>query len=164
MIHIGTIVRHHGIRGEFKVYPHTEDPEKFLGFSRLYADAQGKKPLEIEAARLHGKMVLIQFRGYPTIESGLALIGSPLYIERERVDDGQGGHFVVDLIGCEVFDRGESIGVLRDVLQHTAQDVYEIERPNGKLCYIPVVDEFVISIDVERKRIDVQTIPGLLDD
>jgi 16S rRNA processing protein RimM len=80
----------------------------------------------------------------------------------EAIDD-EAGHYIVDLIGCAIVnEEGQALGVVNDVLQHTAQDLYEVKGLDGKLFYIPVVDAFVKEIDIAAKRITVQMIEGLM--
>lgn len=191
LIQIGKIIGHHGIRGELKVYPYSDNPEKFLDFSHLHVyDSQNgvRNPrvsaktetsgedcasgankstrLEIVSARLHKNLVLIRFELAPTIEKGQWLLDQLVYIEKEIVDDGE-GHFIVDLIGLDIVSRqGEKLGVLRDVITNTAQHIYEVERHQAsegkKFFYIPVVDEFVKKIDLENGKIIVELIEGLI--
>lgn len=156
---IGKIVGHHGVRGELKIYPYSDDVEKFLDFDHLYA---GGKQLEIDSVRIHKGMALVLFEGHETIEKGLYLVGKEVDVEREYVDDGEGGHFIVDLIGLDIVDEdGEKLGVLRHVLTHTAQDVYEVEDVRGGTFLVPVVDAFVKDVSPEKGRIVVSLIDGL---
>ena len=78
----------------------------------------------------------------------------------------EGEHYVRDLIGCKVVDLaqgGAEIGVLRDVIQNTAQSVLDVSTPDGKQVLIPAVDVFLRSIDEEAGVIEVELIPGFLD-
>lgn len=206
---IGKMVSHHGVRGEIKIYPYTDDVTKFLDFDSLYivkaedftkkdstnaekdfpnradfaknADFSKKKrdsegaadsggfsasyrSMEIEHCRIHKNMVLVKWRGIETIEAGLHLIGSEVAADRALLDDGEGGHFIVDLIGLRVTDEyGADLGRVTDVIQNTAQDLYEIRHPSGKLYLVPVVDEFVREINVEEGYIKLSLIEGLLE-
>lgn len=163
---IGKIVSHHGIRGELKIYPYTDDVTKFLRFEHLFI---GGKKHNIDSCRIHKNMALVLFEGMDTIEKGLHLIEKEVAVERALVDDGV-GHFVVDLIGLKVFDtEGALLGRITDVIQNTAQDLYEVAasehlaRGKKKSFLIPVVDEFVREINVDEGYVTISPIEGLLD-
>lgn len=170
---IGKMVSHHGIRGEIKIYPFTDDVTKFLRLEHLFvspesSDLKGRaktyKKLAVEDCRIHKNMPLVKFSGIDTIEQGLHLIGMEVAAEREVLDDGEGGHFIVDLIGLKAFgEDGEDYGVILDVIQNTAQDLYEIRHPSGKIFLVPVVDEFVKEIDVDGGYVRLSLIEGLLE-
>ncbi len=163
---IGKIVSHHGIRGELKIYPFTDDVTKFLRFEHLFI---GSKKYIIDSCRIHKNMALVLFKGIDTIEKGLYLIGREVAVERAAVDDGE-GHFVVDLIGLSVIDMdGNLLGKISDVIQNTSQDLYEVTRggeiqSRGKKTFlIPVVDEFVKEINIDGGVVVVSLVEGLLD-
>lgn len=166
-IKIGKIVSLHGIRGEVKIYPYTDDPHKFKTFENLFYENRdgGLEGLKILGARIHKNMPLILFEGHDRIEKGEYLIDKFVFVPREYVDDGD-GHFIVDLLGSRIEDEdGFLIGTLKDVLPRSHHDLYEIEHAvTGKLCYIPVAGEFVVSVDAAEKLIVIRPIPGLLDD
>lgn len=162
---IGKMVSHHGIRGEIKIYPFTDDVTKFLHFRHLFVSVgSNEKKLEIENCRIHKNMPLIKFSGVDTIEQGLYLIGLEVAAEREVLDDGEGGHFIVDLVGLKAIgEDGEDYGVILDVIQNTAQDLYEIKHPGGKKFFVPVVDEFVKEINIDEGYVRLSLIEGLLE-
>ncbi|MDO4754649.1 MAG: ribosome maturation factor RimM [Bacillota bacterium] len=161
---IGKMVSHHGIRGEIKIYPFTDDVTKFLSFRHLYiSEKSGYRKLEIAQCRIHKNMPLVKFHGIDTIEQGLHLIGCEVAAERDVLDDGEGGHFIVDLIGLRAVGMaGEEYGVILDVIQNSAQDLYEIKHPSGKKFLVPVVDEFVKEINVDEGYVKLSLIEGLL--
>ena len=162
---MGKIVNTHGVRGEVKVYPYSDDLEKFEDFEYFYIEGEGKKKYEIESTRVHKNMVLVKFKGYEDINKVLNLLNKNVYMERKDVDDGGEGHYIVDLIGCEIYDdQGDFIGHLKDVLQTSAQDLYEIKKKSdGKMFYLPVVDEFVKNIDIKNRKITVHLIEGIME-
>lgn len=159
---IGKIVNTHGVKGEVKVYPYTDDVKKFVDFDHLFVEDQ---KIQIETVRIHKNMALVKFKGYDNMDQVLPLMNKNVFIDRDLVDDGGDGHYIVDLIGCEIFDEsGIMIGVLVDVLQNTSQDLYQIRRSdNGEDFYLPVVDEFVKNIDLNTRRIIVHLIEGLME-
>jgi len=161
---MGKIVNTHGVRGEVKVYPYSDDLDKFEDFEYFYIEGEGKTKYLIESTRVHKNMVLVKFKGYEDINKVLNMMNKDVYIERKDVKDDGEGHYVVDLIGCEIFDdQGEFIGHLKDVLQTSAQDLYEIKKASdGKVFLLPVVDEFVKNIDIKSKKIVVHLIDGIM--
>ncbi len=162
---MGKIVNTHGVRGEVKVYPYSDDLEKFEDFEYFYIEGEGKKKYEIESTRVHKNMVLVKFKGYEDINKVLNFLNKNVYMERKDVEDDSEGHYIVDLIGCEIFDdQGVFVGHLKDVLQTSAQDLYEIKKKSdGKMFYLPVVDEFVKNIDIKNRKITVHLIEGIME-
>ncbi len=162
---MGKIVNTHGVRGEVKVYPYSDDLEKFEDFEYFYIEGEGKKKYEIESTRVHKNMVLVKFKGYEDINKVLNFLNKNVYMERKDVEDDSEGHYIVDLIGCEIFDdQGVFVGHLKDVLQTSAQDLYEIKKASdGKMFYLPVVDAFVKNIDIKNKKITVHLIEGIME-
>lgn len=163
---MGKIVNSHGVKGEVRIYPFTDDLDKFEDFDYLLIEGEGDKKFEIESSRPHKNMVLLKFKEFNDINQILKFKDKNVYIYREDANDDGEGHYIVDLLGLEIYDdQGRFIGVLEDVLQNTAQDLYSIKRAdNKKTFYLPVVDEFVKSIDMENKRIIVHLIEGMLDE
>lgn len=161
---MGKIVNSHGIKGEVKIYPYTDDLYKFEEFEYLLIEGEGEKKFEVESSRVHKNMVLLKFKAFNDINEITRFKEKNIYIYRDDADDDGEGHYVVDLIGCTIFDEHHiEIGILEDVLQNTAQDLYMIKQPNGKVFYLPVVDEFVKQIDIDKREIVVHIIEGLME-
>ena len=110
-------------------------------------------------------MVIIKFVGISDRNAAEALKGKYLYIDREnarKLDEDE--YFVADLIGMKVQDgAGNPVGMLSDVIQNTAQDVYEIELPDGKKFMIPAVGEFILDVDMDSRIMVVKLIEGMID-
>jgi len=164
MLRVGVISSTHGIRGEVKVYPTTDYPEQFEDLEILYLDT-GEELLEMkpEKVRYFKNMVILKFRGINNINDIEIYKGKDLLITREQAVPLQDGEFFIsDLIGCCVItDKGEQIGVLDDVLQTGANDVFVVKRSEGKELLLPYIDECVLKIDIEEKRITVHIMEGL---
>jgi 16S rRNA processing protein RimM len=163
LFNIGKIVNTHGIRGEVKIYPYSDELENFKRFKHLIVLGS---PIEIETARVHKGMVLVKFKGYEDANQVTALMNQLVFIERDIVGEPEEGHFIVDLIGSSIIDQNDVlVGHLVDVLQNTTQDLYEIKRVDGKGVFLlPVVDAFVKSIDISKKVIHVFLIEGIMDE
>lgn len=164
-LNIGKIVNTHGLKGEVKVYPYTNELERFEDLDHVYFDAEFKVKKNIESVRYFKNMIILKLEGFDRIEQVEKLMETPLYIDRETqgVDLEDEEYYVVDLIGLNVIDdKYGEIGVLVDVLQNTAQDLYQVKTRKGELVLIPAVKAFIGDIDFEKRIIHTHLIEGLL--
>lgn len=160
----GKIVSIHGLKGEVKIQPWCDSPEYLCTFKRLYSKS-GDRVYEIERIRPQGNMVIAKLKGIDTPEQAQALRGRILYIDRDDADLPEGSYFVADLIGLEVRDEsGRSYGVISDVLQTGANDVYEIKSNDGKLYYIPAIPSVILSTDIQDGIMVIYPMEGLFDE
>jgi len=159
---LGQIVNAVGLKGESKVYPYTDYKERFEELDSLYIENTVYK---IEKVRYMGEMAIIKFAGVSDRNAAEALKGKYLYIDRENARKlGEDEYFVPDLIGLQVKDEaGENIGELCDVIQNSAQDVYEIKMPDGKTFMIPAVGEFILKVDMDNREMVVRLIEGMIE-
>ena len=134
MLRVGVISSTHGVRGEVKVFPTTNDPARFEELETVLLDT-GKEKLELEIAgvKFFKNMVILKFKGYDSINDVERYRGRDLWITREQaVPLGEDENFVADLIGLAVVtDGGETLGTMKDVMFTGANDVYVVERENG---------------------------------
>ena len=161
-IKIGKIVNVVGLKGEFKVYHYTDYKERFEELSNIYME---DTLYNIIGARYMKEMVILKLQGINDRSEAEKHRGEDLYINKEdaRVLP-EDTYYINDLIGLKVIDEnGISLGILSDVIQNKAQDLYEIERDNKSKFFIPAVEEFIIEIDLTKKIIKVKLIEGLLD-
>ena len=151
---IGLILKPQGIRGEIKVLPLTDDPSRFIGLKQAFLSEE-KTPVRIMGARIGRDAVYLFLERIYDRTAAEGLRGQYLYIDREHaVKLPEGRYFIADLIGCEAVGLdGTSLGTLKEVLQPGANDVYVIQRPDGTELLVPVVDAFVKDIDIQAKRI-----------
>ncbi len=160
----GKIVSIHALKGEVKIQPWCDSPEYLCTFKRLYSKS-GDRVYEIERIRPQGNMVIAKLKGIDTPEQAQALRGRILYIDRDDADLPEGSYFVADLIGLEVRDEsGRSYGVISDVLQTGANDVYEIKSSDGKLYYIPAIPSVILSTDIQGGIMVIYPMEGLFDE
>lgn len=161
---IGKITSTHGVRGDLKVYPLTDDPERFFALNKVFV-GDTKELLIPVGAKLHKGMVLIRFKGMDDINMVLRFKDQYLYVlDEDRIKLPEGRYFLSDLIGCQVLDlSGKMIGNLSDVLQGAANDVYVIDGGDGKEYLIPAVERFIISVDIVNKRVIVDPIEGMIE-
>ena len=165
-LRVGVITSTHGVRGEVKVFPTTDDPGRFNKLKEVLLDT-GKelKPMEITQVKFFKNMVILKFKGFDNINDIEIYKGKDLLVTRENaVELGPDENFIVDLIGLSVeTDEGELLGELTDVLITGANDVYEVTRTDGKKVLLPAIKDCVLDVDLEAGRVLVHVLEGLLD-
>ena len=161
----GKIVSTHGVRGEVKVQPWCDSPEYLCEFKRLYLDATGQKMLQILRARPAKSMVILQLEGYADIDAAAALRGKILYLDRNDDPDAD-AVFLQDMLGMRALDvdTAESYGILTDVLETGANDVYELTDEKGRKRLVPAIPQVVVEADIEQGILRIRPLKGLFDD
>ncbi len=161
-IKIGKIVNTVGLKGEVKVYNYSDSIEIYETIESIYVE---DRPTVIENVRAQKNMVILKLEGADDRNAAEALRGRELYITEDDLPElPEGQYYVRDLIGMSVIEKDEKLlGHVTDVLQNTAQDIFEVERENGNKLLIPKVDQFVLDIDTEKREITVKLIEGMLD-
>jgi len=162
---VGKIINTHGIKGEVKVYPLTDDIERFSDLEKVYI-GDSKKKFHINRVRYHKGFPIIGFREIQDINEVLPYRDEYIYVDQEdRIVLPEDHYFIHDLIDCSVYDMDNNlIGILKDVIQYTANDVYVVkDEANRKEYLIPAVKEFVKEVDIENKRIYIDPIEGMIE-
>ncbi|QAT43158.1 ribosome maturation factor RimM [Aminipila luticellarii] len=161
-IKIGQIVNVVALKGEVKLYHYSDYKERFEELQYIYVEDQKVK---IEKVRYMKEMVILKLEGVNDRDAAEALKGKEVYIGENQLRElPEGTYYIRDLIGLEVRDQeNHKIGTLKNVIQNSAQDLYEIELENKKTTLIPAVEEFLLDINVEEKYIKVKLIEGILD-
>lgn len=165
-LRVGVITSTHGVRGEVKVYPTTDDAKRFRKLKHVILDAGKEQPvLEIESVKFFKNMVILKFKGFDTIESIQPYKNRDLLITRDQaVKLAPNENFIVDLIGLKaVTDEGEEFGTLTDVLQTGANDVYVITDRQGREVLFPAIPSCILNVDLEAGTVLVHILDGLLD-
>lgn len=165
-LRVGVISSTHGIRGEVKVYPTTDDPERFLDLDEVILDTgREHKILEIEGVKFFKNQVILKFKGYDNINDIEKYLKKDLLVDREHaVELGENENFIADLIDMEVVtDEGEVLGTLTDVIETGANDVYAVKTPEGKEILLPAIRDCILDVNVDEKRMTVHVMEGLLD-
>ncbi len=164
-LRVGVISSTHGIRGEVKVYPTTDDLERFRSLKQVYLDT-GKEyiELEIEGVKFFKQQAILKFKGFDNINDIEKYKGKDLLVTRENaVKLKEGEYFIFDLIGSKVItEEGDSLGELTEVMTTGANDVYIVKTPQGKEILLPYIKECILDIDATNKVIKVHIMPGLL--
>ena len=161
-IKIGKIVNAVGLKGEVKVYNYSDSEEVYERTPEIYA---GDRLLSVHNVRMQKNTVILKLSGIDDRNAAEAAKGTELFItEADLPELPEGQFYIRDLIGMEVEEQGGSFhGVVTDVLQNTAQDIFEVKRDDGKTVLIPKVDAFVQKIDGKERLITVTLIEGLTD-
>lgn len=166
-IKIGTIVNAVALRGEVKVYHYSDYKERFEELEKiLVKKKKNVKQYEIEKVRYQKDMVILKLKGVDDRNAAEELKDSEIYITEEDLRElPEDTFYIRDLIGCKVFnaETEELIGEITDVLQNTAQDVYQVKTEGGKEVFIPAVGDFVKEVSIEEKTVKINVIPGLID-
>lgn len=165
-LRVGVITSTHGVHGEVKVFPTTDDPKRFKKLKEVLLDTgKGQFPLEIVQIKFFKNMVILKFKGHDRIEDVEMYRGRDLLVTRDHaVELGPDENFIVDLIGLSVVtDEGESLGTLTDVLLTGANDVYEVTMEDGKKVLLPAIKQCILNVDLEAGKVLVHVLDGLLD-
>ena len=162
---IGQIVNTQGLKGEVRVYPYVDDINRFDDLESFYLNKNFNEEFEVERVRYKGNMVIMKIKGIDSVELAEKLKTKNLYISRENsVDLDEDEFFIADLIGLEVFTvAGDKVGVLKDVLQYSANDVYVVKGDNDKEYLIPWTMKFVRETNSEDRKMIRDPIKGMLD-
>ncbi len=164
-IETGKIVAPFGIRGEVKIYPWSDSPEKLAELKRLYIKG-GSVELSV-SSRVHGgNMVVSKIDGVNTVEDAEKLRNFVVYLNREDFPLPKGVYFHKDLIGIKVIDadNGKVYGVLCEIFSNGAGEVYTIKAENGKEYMIPVIPEVIVSTDIDNEIMKIHPLKGIFDD
>lgn len=163
LLEIGQIVNSYGIKGFLKVVPLVDNNNQFKEFKTIYIQENKKsKELKVEEIKFSKNLVLVKVEGIDTIDEALKLKNLYLYAKREDIKLEEGAHFIVDLIGLEVYtDEGKLLGKLKEVLQPGANDVYVVENEEKKQILIPVIPDVIKKIDLQEKKVIVKLLNGL---
>lgn len=162
-LEIGKIVSVFGIKGEVKVQPWCDSPEFLCEFDTLYY--KSGTPVNVVRSRVQKNIVVMKIEGVDTVEEAQKLRNRVLYMDREDVELEEGAYFVQDLISMKVVDAdsGEEYGVITDVTETGANDVYHVRSSEGKMYYIPAIPDVVKETDIENGVMKIKPLEGLLD-
>lgn len=177
-LQVGVIANTHGVRGEVKVYPTTDDPARFKKLKTVILDT-GKEQLglQITQVKFFKNMVILKFRDFDNINDIEPFKGKGLFVTREQaVACEEDEYFIADLIGVEVkAEDGQPLGELIDVIQTGANDVYVVQvredspyaprvAGKNKELLIPAIKDCILAVDMEQKEMQVHIMPGLLEE
>ena len=165
ILQVGAVTSTHGLAGEVKVFPTTDDVKRFKKLKHVLLDT-GKEllPLEIIQVKFFKQMVILKFKGYDKIEDVMGFKGKNLFVTRENaVKLKKNEYFIADLIGMKVvLEDGSSFGTLTDVMETGANDVYVVENGEGEEILLPAIRECILDVDVEKNVMTIHLMKGLI--
>ena len=165
LLQVGVISSTHGVRGEVKVFPTTDDVKRFKKLKKVILDTGIEQlPLEIEGVKFFKQFVILKFRGIDNINDIEKYKGKSLLVDREHaVKLKKDEYFIADMIGMDVFtEEGELFGALKDVMETGANDVYIIEMTDGKEVLVPAIKQCILHVDIENRKMVIHLLEGLV--
>ncbi len=166
ILQIGVITKPHGVHGEVKVFPMTDDVKRFKKLKKTLLDTgKGYIELECEGVKFFKQFVILKFRDHDSVESIAKYCQKGIFVTRQdAVKPGKDEYFIADLIGMRAQDEEQGIsGTLKNVIETGANDVYEIELDDGRMLLLPAIKECVKEVDVAEGFMNIHVLPGLLD-
>lgn len=162
---VGKITNTHGVKGELKIFPLTDDIKRFDYLKRAYI-GENKIQVNLEKVRYHKNLAVIKFKEYDDINEVLKFKSDYIYVDdEEKVILPENHFFIYDLIDSQVFDmEANLIGTLIDVLQGPSNDVYVVKNMDKNKEYlIPAVKEFIKEVNIPNKKIVINPIEGMIE-
>ena len=165
LLKVGVITTTHGVRGEVKVFPTTDDAERFLELEYVLLDTGRElRRLDIKNVRFFKNLVILKFDGIDNINDIEKYKGKDLWIPREEAQElGEDEYYIADLQGLNVvLEDGTEFGTLRDVMETGANDVYIIDSNEHGEVLLPAIKECILDVDFEKNTMTVHLMKGLL--
>ncbi|WP_334136886.1 ribosome maturation factor RimM [Muricomes intestini] len=163
-LQVGIISSTHGIRGEVKVFPTTDDAVRFKKLKKVILNA-GKEqiPLEIENVKFFKQFVILKFKGIDNINDIEKYKGKSLFVDRENaVKLEKDEYYIADLIGMQVFTEEGRLGVLKDVLETGVNEVYVVDSDKYGEVLIPAIQQCILDVNVQEQTMKVYLLEGLI--
>lgn len=158
--YVGDLVGTHGIKGEVRIISDNKFKEEIFQPGRLLYIGKQKEALEIKTYRVHKIYDMVTFQGINDINDVLCYKGDSVYINKEDVIVN--GYFDEDVIHADVYCEDKLLGQIDCILKSKAHDIFSVVGPHK--CFIPVVDEYIVAIDLEQHKVMVKNVEGLLDE
>lgn len=165
LLKVGVITTTHGVRGEVKVFPTTDEAERFLELDYVLLDTGRElRRLEIQNVKFFKNLAILKFKGIDNINDIEMYKGRDLWIPREEGQElAEGEYYVADLIGMQVvLEDGTVFGTLKDVMETGANDVYVINTKDKGEVLLPAIRECILDVNVEENTMTVHLMKGLL--
>lgn len=165
LLQVGVITQPHGVRGEVKIFPTTDDPVRFKKLKKVILDTGKEKlDLEVEHVKFFKQFVIVKFKEFDNINDIERYKRCPLLVTRENaVPLEEDEYFVADMIGMKVItEDGTEFGTLSDVMETGANDVYVIDSKEHGEVLMPAIKECVLNVDMESGIITVHLMNGLI--
>ena len=165
LLKVGVITTTHGARGEAKVYPTTDEPERFLELDYVLLDTGRElRKLEIKNVKFFKNLVILKFKGVDNINDIEKYKGRDLWIPREEGQElEEDEYYIADLLGMSVvLEDGQEFGTLKDVMETGANDVYIIDSAEHGEVLLPAIKECILDVDLEKNVMTIHLMKGLI--
>lgn len=160
---LGQITSPVGIKGEMRVYPYTDDTTRFSAVKTILVEGE-KEPRKLEKSRPDKNLVVIKLSGIDDRNASELYRGKNLLVNKEDFPLDEDVFFADDIVGIEVYtEDGQRVGKVSNILNKPNQDIYEIEKEDGKSFMLPAVKEFVLDVNVSEGKMTVHLIDGIMD-
>lgn len=161
---VGKIINTHGLKGDVKVYPYTDDISRFEDIKYVYFNNDEEK-IDILNVKYNKNTLILKLKGIDSIELAEKILDTILYIDSDNLRELEEDEYMIsDLVGLEVYSSdNDYIGVISNVLQYTANDIYVVNTKDNKEILIPCVKEFISKISLSDKKVVINVIEGLID-
>lgn len=166
-LNVGSVTSAHGVKGEVKVFPLTDDVNRFKKLKEVYLENKtGRKTVHIESVKFFKQFVILKFEEYNSMNEAELLKGSYLSVERKNaVRLSKDEYFIADLIGLKVIGDDDSFtGTLTDVMQTGANDVYVVESEEFGEVLLPAIKDCILDVNPGEGFVKVHLLPGLIDE
>lgn len=161
---IGRVIKPHGVRGEIRVEPHTELPERFNWLESVFVGLDHPEQVAVESVRFHKNWILLKLAGFDNREEAQALRSQWLQIPEEKaLPLAEGQYYLYQVIGLDVFtDKDEHLGQVAEVMETGANNVFVVKGDKGEVL-IPDIEDVILNIDFDKQRMTIHLLPGLVD-
>lgn|SRR5574344_270593 len=160
-LYLGEIVNTHGIKGEIRIISDFKYKEQVFKKGNFIYIGKEKTKEELNSYRVHKNYDMVTLTGYNDINEVLKYKGKKVYINRNEYKFD--GIIYEDVINMEVYEDNKLIGIVKNIMRSSAHPILVVEN-DGKENLIPFIDEFVLNVDLETKRIDVKLIEGMINE
>ena len=163
---IATVTSVSGKKGSVKIISYSDYPERFLNLSKVYIDFFGEKKLFfVERVKRHKDTFILKFKNFDSEKDSEILVGKEIFVDKENLIVLPENHyFIHDLIGSKVIKEDKELGIIKDVLQYPANDVYVIEDSAGNEILIPAIRRIIESFDNVKKILKLKAGEDLFED
>jgi 16S rRNA processing protein RimM len=166
-LQVGVITTTHGLKGEVKIFPTTDDPKRFDNLKKVYIEYGKERILvEIDTVKYFKKLVILKFKEFNKIDEIEKYKGCSLFIPRDQaVKLEEDEYFIAELIDMKIMDEdNQEIGILQDVLETGANDVYVIKLNDKRELLLPAIKQCILEVDSKNNTMKIHILDGLLDE
>lgn len=165
LLQVGVISSTHGVRGEVKVFPTTDDINRFKKLKQVILDTGREKlVLEVQGVKFFKQFAILKFKGIDNINDIEKYKGKSLFVDREHaVKLRKDEYFIADMIGMDVYTEDDKFfGVLKDIIETGANDVYNISSEEYGEVLVPAIKQCILNVDIENGKMTIHLLEGLI--